>query len=140
MLHLTKLAVGVRDLAHLARIQEARGAMEPPLRHRTRSFPRRVAEVMDGGSIYWVVAGAILVRQCILDIQPDRREDGSACAALLLDPALVPVVARPTKPFQGWRYLAAEAAPADLSAMPAATGAEALPESLRKELAALRLI
>lgn len=140
MLHLTKLAVGVRDIAHLAQIQAARAAIEPPLRHRTRSYPRRVAELLDGGSIYWVVAGAMLVRQRLIDIRADHWEDGSACAGLLLDPTLVPVAGRVTRPFQGWRYLTAEAAPEDISAMAAAEGAEAMPAALLRQLQALGLI
>jgi hypothetical protein len=140
MLHLTKLAVGVRDIAHLAQIQAVRAAIEPPLRHRTRSFPRRAAELLDGGSIYWVIAGAMLARQRLIDIRADHWEDGGACAGLLLDPALVPVAGRVTRPFQGWRYLTAEAAPEDISAMAAAEGAEAMPAALLRQLQALGLI
>jgi hypothetical protein len=115
MLHLTKLAVGVRDIAHLRALQTARAAADPPLRHRTRNFPRRAEAVLEGGSIYWVIAGSTQVRQAVRDIVADTMEDGSACAALLLDPVLVPVMPRATRPFQGWRYLPAEAAPPDLA-------------------------
>ncbi len=114
MLHLTKLAVGARDVAALRAFQRARAASEPPLRHRTRNAPRRAAELIDGGSIYWVVAGAMLVRQRVLDVIADHWEDGTACAGLVLDPALVAVEGRPVKAFQGWRYLAAHEAPPDL--------------------------
>jgi hypothetical protein len=86
------------------------------LRHRTRNFPRQAPAVLDGGSIYWVICGSTLVRQKLRDITPDTLEDGAACAALVLDPELVPVVPRPTRPFQGWRYLAADSAPPDLAA------------------------
>jgi hypothetical protein len=137
MLHLSKLAVGVRDIAHLRDLQAQRLLTEPPLRHRTRNLPRRRDEVLDGGSMYWVVAGAMVVRQRVLDIIPDRWDDGSACAALLLDPTLVPVSGRPMRPFQGWRYLPAADAPPDI-------GQEAwdgdLPEALRRELRSLCLI
>src|SRR5262245_48904987 len=107
MLHLMKLAVGIRDIQHLREVQKHRLATRPPLRHRTRNFPRRAEEIVAGGSIYWVIAGAMVVRQRITEVVEDRYEDGSACAALHLDPRLVPVAGRPTKPFQGWRYLAA---------------------------------
>jgi hypothetical protein len=139
-LHLIKLAVGVRDLAHLAEIQARRAAAEPPLRHLTRSFPRRAAELLAGGSIYWVVAGWVAVRQRLADIR-EEQEEGQAYAALLLDPRLVPVQARPQKPFQGWRYLEAQAAPPDLAAGgPAPKGVDALPPALKAELRALGLI
>jgi len=118
MLHITKLAVGVRDIAHLRELQEDRAVRNPPLRHRTRNFPRRAAEVIDGGSIYWVIGGSLLARQRILDVIHDQWDDGSACAGLILDPRLVPLAGRPTKPFQGWRYLPAPDAPLDLAAAP----------------------
>ena len=94
MLHLTKLAVGVRDVAHLRDLQAERAERNPPLRHRTRNFPRRAAEVVDGGSIYWVISGSLLARQRILDVIHDQWDDGSACAGLLLHPKLVPLAGR----------------------------------------------
>jgi hypothetical protein len=140
MLHLTKLAVGVRDIEHLQVLQAERGGREPPLRHRTRSFPRRADEILDGGSIYWVIGGFMSVRQRILDIIEDRWNDGTACTGFVLDVGLVPVAARPTKPFQGWRYLAGGDAPPDLVSGPAPEGAAALPPALRRELRALCLL
>ena len=138
MLHLVKLAVGVRDLEHLRAIQAERAVTHPPLRHRTRQFPRRVEELRDGGSIFWVIGGMLTARQRLTDIIDDHREDGSACAALLLDPALVAVRPTPVRAFQGWRYLAAAAAPEDLPRAGASDAA--LPAALRRELAALCLI
>ena len=139
MLHILKLCVGIRDIAHLHEVQAARLAHYAPLRHQTRSFPRRAAEITDGGSLYWVISGAILVRQRITAIEHERRDDGTVCAGLHLDPILVPVSGRATRPFQGWRYLEAAAAPPDITATEAA-GADALPESMRRELQALGLI
>jgi hypothetical protein len=140
MLHLMKLAVGVRDLDHLRGLQAERAARTPPLRHRTRNFPRRAAEVIDGGSIYWVISGFLGARQPILDIVEDQWEDGSACAALILDPDLVALAGRTMKPFQGWRYLAPADAPPDLLALAPAAGEAVLPAGLRRELRALCLL
>jgi hypothetical protein len=140
MQHLTKLAVGVRDIEHLRALQEERLEANPPLRHRTRSFPRRREEILQGGSMYWVISGTLLVRQRILDIIEDHRDDGTACTGIILDAALVPVVGRPTKPFQGWRYLSPQDAPDDVSLLPPALGEAALPPSLRRELRALCLL
>lgn len=140
MLHLTKLAVGVRDIDHLRDLQAQRLVADPPLRHRTRNFPRRRDAVLQGGSMYWVISGTMLVRQRIVDIIEDHWDDGAACAGLLLDPELVPLVGRPTKPFQGWRYLAADDAPADLPDLLPALGEAALPPALRRELRALCLL
>ena len=140
MLHLTKLAVGVRDIDHLRVLQAERADRSPPLRHRTRNFPRRHQEVIDGGSMYWVINGTMLVRQRIVDIIEDRRDDGSACTGLVLDPKLVPLTGRPTKPFQGWRYLHPDAAPPDLALGPRARGEDRLPPALRRELRLLCLL
>lgn len=140
MLHLTKLAVGIRDIPHLRAVQAERAAATPPLRARTRSFPRRAAEVLEGGSIYWVIAGVLLARQRLLDIAAEAREDGTSGTAFLLDPALVAVQPRLVKAFQGWRYLPAGDAPADLPATGRAQGEDALPEALRRELLLLCLL
>ena len=132
-----KLAVGVRDPAHLRALQFARLRQDPPLRHLTRHLPRRAAEIVAAGSLYWVISGAMLLRQRVTAIEPAVRPDGAACAAILLDPALVPVVGRPVKAFQGWRYLRAEDAPDDLT--PGSPEA-ALPHAMAQELRELGLL
>ncbi len=140
MLHITKLAVGIRDIDELRAWQTERARIDPPLRHRTRNAPKRRDEVLAGGSIYWVVSGTMSVRQRLLDIVDDTRQDGSACTALVLDPELVPLEGRVTKPFQGWRYLKAEDAPADMRDLGPVLGMGDLPAELRRELRALCLI
>lgn len=142
MLHLIKLAVGCATADDLAERQKARRKLDPPLRHQTRSVPRRAAEIAGKGSIFWVIGGFVQVRQRILAIEPDVWDDGSACCGLHLDPVLVPVQLRPVKPFQGWRYLEATEAPTDL-ARAAAASAEAvaaMPARMRRELAELGLL
>jgi hypothetical protein len=140
MLHVTKLAVGVRDTGHLQELQTARMRDHPPLRHRTRNFPRRRPEIIDGGSMYWVIAGTMLARQRILDIIEDQRDDLTACTSFILDPEIVPLAGRPTRPFQGWRYLDPDAAPPDMPATGAIRGLDSLPDALRHELRALCLL
>ncbi len=141
MLHMVKLCVGVKEVAELAAWQAERARAAPPLRHLTRMMPKRVAELTDGGSLYWVIGGFVRVRQRILDVREDVYDDGTACCGLVLHRDLVPVELRPQKPFQGWRYLDPAAAPPDLpkGCVPA-TGLEKLPPALRRELAALCLI
>lgn len=139
MLHIAKLSVGTRDLDDMRAWQAERLARTGALYHQTRNFPRRAPEILDGGSIYWVISGSMLVRQRVLDIVAATWDDGSACAAIHLDPELVPLAGRPTRPFQGWRYLEPAAAPADL-VVSNAQGAEAMPEHMRRDLAALGLL
>lgn len=138
MLHISKLAVGIRDIAHLRHVQARLAVLQPPLRHRTRNMPRRRDEIVGQGSLYWVIAGTLLVRQLIVDIIEDASDDGSRCAGLLLDPTLVQVEGRPVKAFQGWRYLTDADAPPDLSEHDLAP--DAMPAALRNELRALGLI
>jgi hypothetical protein len=140
VLHLVKLSVGTRDIADLREWQAARAVSHPPLRHRTRNFPRRADEIADGGSLYWVIAGAVVVRQRICDVIEDKMEDGTSCAGIVLDPHLIPVLTRPMKPFQGWRYLSADEAPADIASRSADHGAEAMPPELATALRELCLI
>ncbi len=140
MLHIAKLAVGVRDIDEMRAWQTERARVDPPLRHRTRNAPRRREDVLAGGSIYWVVSGTMLVRQRVLDIVEDTRPDGTGCTALVLDAELVPLVGRVTKAFQGWRYLKAEDAPADMRDAGPVLGLGDLPPELQRELRALCLI
>lgn len=140
MLHMLKLSVGPKDVGQLRAIQKLRAVADPPLRHQTRMTPKRRDEILDGGSIYWVVAGFLQVRQRIIDIIDDQWDDGTPCAGLVLDPELVPVVARATKAFQGWRYLTPQDAPPDVADDAAAQGMEELPAALRAALREARLI
>jgi hypothetical protein len=106
--------------------------------HTTRMVPKRLDEMLAGGSLYWVVKGQIACRQRFLDIRPFTDGDGIGRCHLVLEPVVVPVEPRPCRPFQGWRYLAAKDAPRDLSQ--AGVGAVEMPETLRRELAELGLL
>jgi hypothetical protein len=136
--HLIKLAVGVRDVAHLQALQNARAEQSPPLRHFTRNFPKRADELVDGGSMYWVIGGIISVRQRVLAVERATARDGTPSTALVLDPELIRVEPRPMRAFQGWRYLDPKEAPPDLGAN--SGGSETMPEELRRKLAALGLL
>ena len=119
-LHLVKLCVGCDSIEDLEAWQKKRladqrrkGVKKPVLRHVTRNTPRRAEEIVDGGSLYWVIKGVIRVRQRIVDMRP-LVVDGEPHCALILDRKLVRVVPRGMRAFQGWRYLEAKAAPVDL--------------------------
>ena len=143
-LHLIKLCVGcdsVRDLETWIKqkLKEKRKRGQKPEHvHTTRMVPKRAAEIVDGGSLYWVIRGEIACRQRIRDVRPFRDKDGVGRCALMLDPKVVLVAPRPFRAFQGWRYLAANDAPRDLDK--AAPGAAAMPEKLRRELRELGLM
>lgn len=143
-LHLLKLSVGtdsVQDLEDWIKIkmkaQKKRGK-KPERIHTTRMVPKRADELLDGGSIFWVIKGEIMCREKILDIRPFVDKDGIGRCRLVLDPKCVLVEPRPFRAFQGWRYLDAKDAPRDLSR--AAPGAAKMPEPLRRELRELGLL
>ncbi|MFN4089577.1 MAG: DUF1489 family protein, partial [Alphaproteobacteria bacterium] len=106
IVHLIKLAVGIEDVGHLARVQAERRASArargetPVARHVTRSRPKRSTAVLAGGSIYWVIRGLVQVRQRIVGIEDVVDADGVPRCALALDDGLVRVVPRPCRPFQ----------------------------------------
>jgi len=142
--HLIKLCVGVDDVGHLARLQgerlgdARRKGQSPVLKHVTRNTPKNTNQILDGGSIYWVIKGFIRVRQPIIGIEPVDRSDGRPACALVLNPNLVRTEIRSFRPFQGWRYLAVEVAPADA---PPSTGSDAdVPAEMAAELKALGLL
>ena len=144
-LHLIKLCVGADSIEDLAAWQKERLAAlrkageKPRLYHTTFQTPKRQAELLEGGSIYWVIKGVVQVRQRLLGFEDGHKEDGSPCCLLVYDRTLVPVRPVPRRAFQGWRYLKAEDAPSDL-AFGTGAGLEALPAKLRRELAELGLI
>ncbi len=133
-----KMAVGIETVGHLARVQKHKMAHAKALRHFTRNAPRRSREIVDGGSIYWIIKGAIRVRQRILGIDRGTDAEGRRYCQLSLDPALIRTVPRPNKALQGWRYLENSAAPMDLDAPGEMTGD--MPAEMVAELRTLGLL
>jgi hypothetical protein len=142
--HLVKLCVGVSEVQELRawqskRLAERRARNEKPaLCHVTRMMPKAKDELLDGGSLYWVIRGAIRARQRLLSIEPFRDKEGVSRCRLGLDRRLVLTLPQPRRAFQGWRYLSAADAPRDLSSSEVAHSN--LPLALQSELAALGLL
>jgi hypothetical protein len=122
-----------------ARMAEAK-RRRAPLRHAhvTRMTPKRAEEILDGGSLYWVIKGQIAARQRILDVEPFMDSDGIGRCKLWLDQTVVAVAPRPMRAFQGWRYYEAKNAPLDIDETQ--PGFAAMPDALRRELAGLGLL
>lgn len=134
--HLLKLAVGVESVEDFRqrlkqRVKDARGKNPGSFTHVTRHRPKRDADVLDGGSLYWVVKGVLCVRTRILALEDVKLDDGPHCA-IKLEAKLIPVLPQPRRPHQGWRYLEAADAPPDVAK--AGAGAAELPEKLLREL------
>jgi len=139
-LHLIKLSVGSDSIESLAAWQQgarARGSDGLP-RHVTRMWPRRAAELLDGGSVYWVVQGFVQCRQRLVRFDEVTGSDGIRRCAFVLDPRIVPTTTARRRPFQGWRYLKPADAPADLPA--GRRSEEELPPGLSAALAEIGVI
>ncbi|MGX0901461.1 hypothetical protein ACSSV8_000015 [Roseovarius sp. MBR-79] len=139
-LHLIKLSVGttgVDDLDAWHHDPRAQGADGLP-RHVTRMWPRREAEVLDGGSIYWVIQGLVQCRQRILRLDEVIGGDGIRRCAIVLEPGLIRTATAQKRPFQGWRYLDPRDAPPDLGR--AHRNEESLPPALSAALAEIGVI
>jgi hypothetical protein len=145
MVHMIKLSVGSESVEDHAQWQAANRQFrrkvgnKSAVFHTTFQTPKRTADLLDGGSLYWVVKGLIQARQRLVGFEDGRKEDGTPCCLLLLDPQIVPVRPVPRRAFQGWRYLDPADAPADLAGSPRGDVGE-LPPAMRRDLAALGLI
>ena len=142
-IHLLRMAARVESVAKLKQLQAERlvqsaAENKSELYTYTRNIPKRMDELIDDGSIYWVIKKYIKVRQRILGIERHTNEEGRAYCAIQIDPELKQVVARRQKAFQGWRYLKPEDIPVDLH--PSQSKVANLPSALADELRELGLI
>ncbi len=143
-LHLVKLCVGAASIEDLDAWQKERIAAQRKAGERVRLFhttfqtPKRQAELLDGGSLFWVIKGMIQVRQRLVGFEDGHKPDGSRCCLILLDAALIPVRPVPRRAFQGWRYLDASDASADLGR--GEKDLATMPPKMRRDLVELGLL
>jgi hypothetical protein len=132
-LHLTKVAVGCRTLESLEK-RIATRAVGGEVRVVTRMRPKRMAEIVEGGALYWIVKHRLVGCQTVLRFEdrPDGRLD-IVCADQLLS-----IPQTPKRGHQGWRYLAHEDAPRPGDNDD--TGLSLLPPALYGRLSALALL
>lgn len=114
--HMVKLCVGAEDVGDVVAWQKRLLKSHSASFHRTRMVPKRAEELVDGGSIYWVVKGVIQVRQVISEVKEIKDRTGRRACELIFDPVLHLVEPTPKRAFQGWRYLKPVDAPVDLKA------------------------
>jgi hypothetical protein len=143
-LHLLKLCVGadsvqdLRDWVSERSLVAMAAGLQPHSTHTTRMVPKRIEELLDGGSLYWVIKGQVSARQTLLGIETFTGGDGINRCNLVLGPEIIETRPQPKRPFQGWRYLTPNDAPQDLACV--GDDAAAMPEDLRRELAELGLL
>jgi len=135
-----KLCVGVDTIDELAEWQvkrakeRAKKNKSPNPFHDTRMTPKRAAEMLAGGSLYWVIKNHIVVRQKLIGFEEVKDRDGKFMCRIHLDPELVRTKSRKKRPFQGWRYLEPADAPPDVDGKGPALSAD-LEQALKEALA-----
>lgn len=138
VVHIRKLAAGVTDIEELEAIHAGRLQDSDILYTYTRNTPKRQKELLDGGSIYWVIKGQFRVRQEILGFQTEVDEEGRKYCLIILKPGLIRTELKAQKAFQGWRYFLDSDVPRDLDASQLID--QDLPDDMAEELRGLGLL
>ncbi|MFC7290113.1 DUF1489 family protein [Hirschia litorea] len=116
-----KLAAGAESVESFTQWQQSvierrkAAGLSPNPVHETRMMPKRGPEIINGGSMYWVIKHKICLRQRIIEIERVEIEGAPKFCLIHFDPELVPVHVKVKRPFQGWRYLKSSDAPPDIS-------------------------
>ena len=139
--HLLKPALGISDVSEFQgrmslRLNPYEGRMLYTVW--TTRKPKQMDELMNGGSVYWIVKKAIQCRQDILGWEEFEGENGKPYYNIYCEPQLIRTVAVERRPFQGWRYLQLDQAPADIGAV--TIGDEPPPEEMVGDLRAAGLL
>lgn len=138
--HILKLCVGIDTVEHLIEVRRGREHLLPNGKpynyHITRFRPKRANEILNGGSIYWVIKGFVQVRQRIIGLDPVETDTGVKCK-IIMDTELVRTESQPRRPHQGWRYLENADVPRDILA---GESVDNLPPDLSTKLREMGLI
>lgn len=143
VVHMIKLSVGTESVDSLqAWVEEqqairARQGLPAERVHTTRMTPKRQKEILEGGSMYWVIKGVVQARQKIIDLREVTGSDGIKRCEIVMSPQLIRTENQPKRAFQGWRYLKLEDAPRDLGSY---SEDDELPPAFRRALADLGLL
>lgn len=136
--HLLRPAVGIEDVTHLVEVMRLRQDSGPPpsVFITTRNTPKRASDLCDGGSVYWIIKGAIRARQAVLKVERIEGEDGRPFCRIYLAPEVFLTAPWPRRAHQGWRYLDVSDAPPDVKE----GDSEDLPPEMQAELRELGLL
>ncbi len=139
-INLIKLCVGAESVESQIAWQATTRAktVDGLPRHVTRMWPKRSAELLNGGSLYWVIKGQVLCRQRIVRLDEVIGNDGIRRCGIVFDPDIIRTQSALRRPFQGWRYLRPQDAPPDLPI--ARSSEDILPEGLNRALAEIGVL
>lgn len=134
--HLLRTAYKIDDMRHLSDVQSSHRLQKRDGRDvvamSTRRTPTRANELMDGGSVYWIIKNKIACRQEIIDIETVEVDADSKRCFFYLDPTIHVVAPRAKRAVQGWRYLEGWDRPKDLGVYNDA--GDDIPDEIEKEL------
>ncbi|WP_417820658.1 DUF1489 family protein [Terasakiella sp.] len=137
-IHMRKLAARVEDIEELESIQARKLRDYGMVFTDTRNTPKRKEELMDGGSLYWVIKGQFRVRQEIIGFEERMDDEGRKYCLIFLKPGLIRTQLKAQKPFQGWRYFEDKDIPRDIDER--SSEGDQLPEDMQSELRELGLL
>ncbi|MCP5382622.1 MAG: DUF1489 domain-containing protein [Kordiimonadaceae bacterium] len=137
-IHIIKLCVGVDSVDHLMELRKnnSRYRTLDYHYHITRFKPKKAEEILDGGSIYWVIKGFIQARQRIIGFDEIQTDQGVKCM-IKMDKKVHLTESQPRRAFQGWRYFEENAAPNDISNNSEVAD---MPSQLKNDLKSLGLL
>lgn len=142
-LHILKVAAGISSLEQLKLIVSQYSYSDPELglimHMSSRNTPKRADELLDGGSVFWIIKRAIVARAPLVAIREEERLDGRKGCQMCIRPEVISTIPQPKRGFQGWRYLKDEEAPDDLEFNGSGSDGHGSPE-LAQELKSLGLI
>tara|TARA_B100001750_G_scaffold237623_1_gene242986 strand:+ start:339 stop:782 length:444 start_codon:yes stop_codon:yes gene_type:complete len=113
-----RTGVGVESVSHLHEIQSTYRQLKQSGQTcaflTTRRTPTRANDMVNGGSVYWIIKRQICARQEIIDVQTLEDDEGKAYCRIVMSPAIMLTSPLSHRHIQGWRYLTPEKAPQDL--------------------------
>lgn len=144
--HLLRTGVGVDSVQHLYDIQRTHRqsiyAAGSGAFLTTRGTPTRANDILNGGSVYWIIKQQICARQTVEDIQTLKDDEGRKYCLITMKPEIIMTMPIPHRHIQGWRYLPPDKAPADFKIFdPTDTGnADEIDPNLAEDLRAAGLL
>jgi hypothetical protein len=138
-----RTGVGIESVHHLYDIQQTYRRMEDGSGAflTTRRTPTRANEIINGGSVYWIIKRQICARQEVIDIQTLQDDAGKNFCLILMDPQIILTSPVAHRHIQGWRYLPIEKAPKDLRPFdPTEVEDDDIDPKMAKELAEIGLL
>tara|TARA_A100001011_G_scaffold239346_1_gene247324 strand:+ start:425 stop:838 length:414 start_codon:yes stop_codon:yes gene_type:complete len=115
MINLKKLAVGINSLEELKDFQILKLKKNNEIFVKTKNTPKRKPEILDGGSLYWIIKNRFAIRQLVIDIRENISYEGKKYCLIILDRKIIQVEKISQRPFQGWRYLKLNNSPKDIN-------------------------